>query len=468
MKIHFKISTPSLNSLSEHLFPGDGKEAVAFILCGHVKRNNKWILLAHEVIPLSYDECVERKANFVRWKTTELTPVLDRAEKENLAIVKVHCHPKGYDKFSDIDNESDKDLFPSIYGWSNNNLPSLSVILLPDNKLVARHVSDTGQFSEVPVTVIGDEVKHYPTQNISSKKISAFEQRNLQVFGGFTRDVLSKMRVAVIGCSGTGGPVIEELNRLGIGELCLFDPDVVEHKNLNRITNTKKSDADQQKFKVDAIKDNLKEIGLSTKVSAFSGSIFEPELVNEIATCDFIFGCVDSAEARVLLNRISNFYLIPYIDIGICLDADGSGGVTNISGKVAYFQPGLSDHLTRRSVLSSTLEAESLKRDSPKEYEDRLNEGYIKGVVENSPAIIPVNTYASSLAVMEFLARVHDYRNEPNMRFSQQTFCFVNNFVEQKSEKDFLGSKASVKYLGRGDIELLLDMPSLSYKEKVA
>jgi len=425
-------------------------------------------LLAHEVIPLRYDECIERRANFVKWQTSALRPVLDRAEKENLAIVKVHCHPKGYDKFSDIDDESDKDLFPSIYNWSNNNLPGLSVILLPDNKLIARYVSITGLFSDVPVTVIGDEVHHYPTRDFNSKKVSAFEQRNLQVFGGYTRDVLSKMRVAIIGCSGTGGPVIEELNRLGIGELCLFDPDIVENKNLNRITNTKKSDADQQKFKVDAIKDNLKEIGLSTKISAFSGNIFEPELIREISTCDFIFGCVDSAEARVLLNRISNFYLLPYIDIGICLDADGSGGVTNISGKVAYYQPGLSDHLSRRSVLSSTLEAESLKRDSPKEYKDRLNEGYIKGVVENSPAIIPVNAYASSLAVMEFLARVHDYRNEPNTRFAQQTFCFVNNFVEQIPENKFLQSKAAVKYLGRGDTELLLDMPSLSDKEEAA
>ena len=83
-------------------------------MCGHVKRKNEWILLAHEVIPLRYDACVERRDNFVKWKTTELIPVLDRAEKENLAIVKVHCHPKGYEKFSDIDNESDKDLFPSI------------------------------------------------------------------------------------------------------------------------------------------------------------------------------------------------------------------------------------------------------------------------------------------------------------------------------------------------------------------
>ena len=91
MKIHFKISTPTLTPLTEHLFPGDGKEAVAFILCGHVKKNNEWILLAHEVIPLKYDECIERRTNFVKWQTSALRALLDKAEKENLAIVKVHC-----------------------------------------------------------------------------------------------------------------------------------------------------------------------------------------------------------------------------------------------------------------------------------------------------------------------------------------------------------------------------------------
>ena len=160
--------------------------------------------------------------------------------------------------------------------------------------------------------------------------------------------------------------------------------------------------------------------------------------------------------------------MLPYIDIGISLDADGQGGVNNISGKVAYFQPGRSDHITRRSVLPSTLEAEALKRSSPQTYQDRLDEGYIKGVIENSPSIIPVNTYASSLAVMEFLARVHDYRNEPNRNFAEQVFCLVNNFYEIKNESSFPVPVGVHKHLGRGNKALLLDMPEFSENERVA
>jgi molybdopterin/thiamine biosynthesis adenylyltransferase len=468
MSIKFKITANAMLTLNEHLFPGDGKEAIAFVLCGHVADDKETILLAHKVIPLSYASCSVRKHDFVRWRTQDLVSILNEAEKSNLAIVKVHSHPKSYSLFSDVDDESDKELYPSIYGWSNNGLPSLSAILLPNNKLIARHVSESGVFTPVSVSIIGDEVHSFSGELSSSNEVLDFEERNLQVFGSKTRNTLSKMKIAVIGCSGTGGPVIEQLNRLGVGELKLFDPDNVEHKNLNKITNTKATDADTAKPKVLALKEALDEIGLSSVVSAFPKSIFDDEIIKEIAVCDFIFGCVDSAEARCLLNRISTYYLLPYIDIGISLDADGQGGVNNISGKVAYFQPGRSDHITRRSVLPSTLEAEALKRSSPQTYQDRLDEGYIKGVIENSPSIIPVNTYASSLAVMEFLARVHDYRNEPNRNFAEQVFCLVNNFYEIKNESSFPVPVGVHKHLGRGNKALLLDMPEFSENERVA
>jgi molybdopterin/thiamine biosynthesis adenylyltransferase len=45
---------------------------------------------------------------------------------------------------------------------------------------------------------------------------------------------LFRSRVAVIGCGGLGGYVVEELARLGVGSLVLADPDVFEEHNLNR------------------------------------------------------------------------------------------------------------------------------------------------------------------------------------------------------------------------------------------
>jgi molybdopterin/thiamine biosynthesis adenylyltransferase len=45
---------------------------------------------------------------------------------------------------------------------------------------------------------------------------------------------LFRSRVVVIGCGGLGGYIIEELARLGVGQIVAIDPDVFEEHNLNR------------------------------------------------------------------------------------------------------------------------------------------------------------------------------------------------------------------------------------------
>ncbi len=45
---------------------------------------------------------------------------------------------------------------------------------------------------------------------------------------------LSRSAVAVVGCGGLGGHVVEELARLGVGRITAIDPDVFEEHNLNR------------------------------------------------------------------------------------------------------------------------------------------------------------------------------------------------------------------------------------------
>ena len=56
--------------------------------------------------------------------------------------------------------------------------------------------------------------------------------RNMLTTGQQLR--LCQSRVAVVGCGGLGGYIIEELARLGVGRITAIDPDVFEEHNLNR------------------------------------------------------------------------------------------------------------------------------------------------------------------------------------------------------------------------------------------
>lgn len=59
-------------------------------------------------------------------------------------------------------------------------------------------------------------------------------QRNRDMISGAEQLQLFRSHVAVIGCGGLGGYVIEELARLGVGRIIAVDPDIFEENNLNR------------------------------------------------------------------------------------------------------------------------------------------------------------------------------------------------------------------------------------------
>lgn len=59
-------------------------------------------------------------------------------------------------------------------------------------------------------------------------------QRNRKTISTAQQLELFRSRVAVIGCGGLGGYIIEELARLGVGHIKAIDPDVFEEHNLNR------------------------------------------------------------------------------------------------------------------------------------------------------------------------------------------------------------------------------------------
>ena len=59
-------------------------------------------------------------------------------------------------------------------------------------------------------------------------------QRNRRTITTSQQLTLCRSRVAVIGCGGLGGYVLEELARLGVGTIVAIDPDIFEEHNLNR------------------------------------------------------------------------------------------------------------------------------------------------------------------------------------------------------------------------------------------
>jgi len=460
MQTELRITGKQLDELHSLLFHDDGLESVAIVLCGRIV-GAKHILLVHEIYPVPPDAYTNRSEVRAGWKTEFMVPLLEKAQAKHLGILKIHSHPTGYPHFSEFDDASDTTLFPSIHGWTDDGLPHASAVMLPGKKLFARSWLHDGSTNPInKIVVVGENVEISNLANLQ-EEAPEFTKRHAQIFGKATTMLLRKMTVAVVGCSGTGSIVIEQLARLGIGKLILVDPDRVEDKNLNRIVNSTKQNSLDKQLKIEVLREAIKSMGLETEVVAFPVNIAESmESLKAIAECDFVFGCMDGAEGRYLLNRLATFYLLPYIDLGVRIDADGHGGVNQVCGSVHYLQPGASTLISRRMITMDQVNAESLKRTNPAEYESRRKDGYIHGVAEDRPAVISLNMLFSALAVNEFLARLHPFRDVGNAGFAKT--CVSLTQGEFYNETDDWPCEIFKKYVGRGDMLPFLNMPAFS------
>lgn len=446
--------------LREHLFPGDGKEAVAITLCGRRVGSDQHYLTGQMVFPIPYEQCRERTPVRVTWSTELLLPLLTEASKRGLGIVKIHSHPGGLAEFSKWDDASDRDLFPSVYGWMNDEHPHTSAIMLPDGRLFGRTVNPEGEFKPLNlISVVGDEL-HFWHETGRESEVPEFARRHAQAFGAGTTAMLRRLSVAVVGTSGTGSPLVDQLARLGVGKLVLVDPDRVEEKNLNRIQNTTKEDAREGHFKVDVMERAIAALEFGTEIETYAQNLYDSEVVKAIAGCDVLFGCMDSVDGRHLLNKLATFYLLPYFDVGVKLEADGQGGIDQVCGTVHYLQPGRSSLLSRRVYTLEQVRAAGLRRTDPDAFEEQRREKYITGVNEDRPAVISVNMFFASLAVNEFLARLHPYRDDSNARFAAYRFSLSQAQIYAEPEGDLC--KLLLKHVGRGDVRPLLDVPELS------
>jgi len=454
MSASLTLTSGQHRQLAQHLFPGDGLEAVALLLCGRAGDGWRTRLVVNEIHLVPHGASV-RSTTAVTWPTALLEPLLEKAARKGKSIVKIHGHER-LARFSDQDDRSDLELFPSLDCWAPG--PHGSAVMIDGDAIIGRLYVGDRMVALRHVNRVGDNLDFW--RPAAGGAIPEHGLRVAQAFGAGTYQMLKNLRIGVVGCSGTGSVVVDQLARNSVGELILVDPDRVESKNLNRIVNSSAADAESAQFKVDVLADAVERLGFGTTVDRLPMSLFDPEAVRAISACDIVFGCMDSVDGRHLLNRLATFYSLPYFDLGVKLEADGEGGVDQVCGTVHYLQPGGSSLLSRHVYSLDQVRAAGLRRTDPKAYGALRKEGYIKGVAEDRPAVIQLNSLIASLAVNELLARLHPYRLDHNSEFAVHRLSLSHGIYEHLGDGE--ACPVFARHTGRGDVVPLLDMPELS------
>jgi ThiF family/Prokaryotic homologs of the JAB domain len=464
MDVTLTLNAEQHAALHAHLFPGDGYEAAAIILCGRRAGDRRQRLVAREVHPIPYEECSARTPQRVTWPTHVIAPLLDRAEARDLTIVKVHSHPTSYEQFSATDDEGDRRLLSSIRDWFDIDLHHSSTAMLPDGRMFGRCLTANGGFQPLThINIAGDDLKFwYPDQG--KDDTPDFASSHTQAFGEGTFERQRRLSVAVIGCSGTGSPVIEQLARLGVGELVMIDDDKLEVRNVNRILNATMADVRAGRLKVEVLTAAVKRMETGTRVIPIPRNLWTPDAVQAVGQCDLAFGCMDTVDGRFLLNTIAAYYQLPYIDLGVRIAAvpEGprKGQIVAICGSVHYLKPGGSSLISRGLFTMEDARAAGLARTDPTAHAQQLEEGYVSGVAIHRPAVVTLNMLIASLGVNELLARLHPYCDEANEAYDHIQVNLGDMEIIPASKNE--PCPIFQRDVGKGDVRPLLDLPQLS------
>jgi tRNA A37 threonylcarbamoyladenosine dehydratase len=111
------------------------------------------------------------------------------------------------------------------------------------------------------INVVGDDL-HFWYADAGSVELPTFVASHAQAFDEGTIKRMRRLSIAVIGCSGTGSPIVEQCMRLGASEPVLVDDDRIEDRNVNRILNSTIRDARDARSKVDVLADAIPLLGL--------------------------------------------------------------------------------------------------------------------------------------------------------------------------------------------------------------
>jgi len=415
--------TYTLSILEEHFdvlrhaaFSLPGCEGAAYLLCGVSDTGNETRLLVRHVVPVRDEHYLVREPERLSVASESYVSVAKRALREKAAVVFVHSHPGGYPDFSPQDDREEPKLMRFIAARTGR--PCATMILIADSAVKGRVWLD-GQWADISrVRVMGTRFRYFDQFLPGEAPIPEFFDRQVRAFGPDIQRLLGRLHVGVVGAGGTGSAIAEELTRLGVGRLSVFDGDSFSATNVNRVYGSSSEDAGINKAEIAAR--NGRAVKVGTNFAPTPAHITSEEVAKSLRECDIVFGCTDKHAPRGILVELSLQYLIPVFDLGVKVKADGQT-IRSVIGRVTTLVPGEACLFCRERISSEIIQLESL---SPEEQRALADENYAPELGVADPAVIPFTTGVASQAVTELIQRLTGFMGDE--RKSSEVLLFFH------------------------------------------
>jgi molybdopterin/thiamine biosynthesis adenylyltransferase len=383
-----------------------------------------------------------------------------------------HSHPADI-PYSLSDDEGEARLF-SVFTQFLPDLPFGSLLLCPGMTMgrVWRLGPESQPLAEIQL--IGHTLKTLVAEGGRSRhaiSVRSEFDRQARALGEEGQTAVSRARAAVVGLGGTGTPTAEQLVRLGVQDIVLIDPDVVdettvtrgygifaEHLHprlglLDRLLGKQREAAP----KVSAVAQHLQRIAPSARILPVQGDVVESSAAHTLLDRTVIFCSVDEHWGRAVLNQLCYQYLIPVINMGVRLDVR-NGTLIGAAGSVQVLRPGVACLWCGSQLSPDRIRAEGL---SAGERAKLASESYIVGLETHAPMVISLTTTISGLAVTAFLHLVTGFLGS-DATFARQNY-FIQEGIVSRGTTSVRDGCLCTQALGFGDLRPL---PTLAQRPR--
>ena len=369
-------------------------------------------LLAREMHWVPDAAYLERTAKALSVPSHGYVPALAAAETDYSVPIWLHTHPgaESSPQPSNFDEVVDRNLSDLFRLRSGSPLYGSLILGHTGHRLTfTGYIESSCSRTDIDrIWVVGERFAFVRNWLKQATALSEEFDRNIRAFGGEVQQILSELHVAVIGCGGTGSAVVEQLVRLGVRHIYLFDPDTLTASNVTRVYGSFPDAIG--KPKVDVTAAHVSRIAPNARVIPVQSKITVRDTANLLLESDIVFGCTDDNAGRLVLSRLAAYLLTPVIDCGVLLCSGDFGQLEGIYGRVTVLTPGAACLVCRNRIDLQRAAAEMLPLD---EHERLAAEGYAPALPGIEPAVVAFTTQVAAAAVSELLERLIHYGSEP-------------------------------------------------------
>lgn len=256
------------------------------------------------------EEYIEQESFGLVIPPTGYIPALAEAERNGDTALWFHTHPglDGIPRPSSHDHEVDRqiaDLFRirtgSAYYWTLIFSPRSAGCAFTGTV----HPEDDRVEPIDRIWIVGDSWGLLLSFDSDRAALPDLFERNIRAFSPDMQIALRELRVAIVGCGGTGSSVAEQLVRLGVPNFTLIDidNDRVSESNVTRLYGSTPKDVGL--LKVEVVAQHLSRIAPDATCRTIQGMISLQHIAFELTSADLVFGCTDDNAGRLVLSRRS-------------------------------------------------------------------------------------------------------------------------------------------------------------------